>query len=183
MLWWRKEVDLEHLVVDKLSYLEFEKTGILDIKRIWKKVSAFDVDYDDAYVLQDELPYKWDDPLYMKMVHRFRNCNKRIAQFWHQIDVGNQCILIRATLIPATTRVGGILRDYNELCSNVEFFAWISNMLGAYEIKQNLDMWKTTPIQWYFELDETTQRELVHRFNSGEIATHNSFLTDYASKE
>ncbi len=179
MLWVRKEVNLEHLLHDKECYLEFEKVGIFDIKRIWLKDSA--VDYDDAYVLQEELPYKWQDPLYMKMIHRFRNCNKRIAQFWHQIDVGNQCLLISHTLTPAINRVHGARRNYEELRSHVEFFAWISNMLGTYEIKENVDLWRTTPIQWYFECDAETQKELVERFNSGEIIAYNRFVTDRVS--
>lgn len=189
----RDRIKIDDLITFEDAYLKFEKTNIFDIKRIWQQ--SDDTDYDEAYLSNEILPYKWEDPLYMKMIHRFRNCRSRIAVMCHQIDLGNQRLLILHQLLPFITSIQHssnpslglkqseskeILRNVTNIESlrtNVEFFAWLSNMLGAHEIKPDeLQSWNLTPITWFYKLSLPEKTSLVERFNKDEIDAYNNYV-------
>lgn len=180
----RDRIKIDDLIAFEDAYLKFEKTNIFDIKRIWRQFS--DVDYDETYLSNEILPYKWEDPLYMKMIHRFRNCRSRIAVMCHQIDLGNQRLLVLLQLLPfigviqkasSESKPMKIRTDIETLRTNVEFFAWISNMLGAHEIKpEELQSWNLTPISWFYKLSLPEKTSLVDRFNKDEIDAYNNYM-------
>jgi hypothetical protein len=172
----------------RLELLEFEKTTLLQIKSIWKDKN--DVDYDEAYLEQETLPYKWQDPLYVKMIHRYRNCHRRIAQFYHQIDPHNQWLLL-ARLLPVCM---GRTKAAGEM---VSFLAWTSNMLGYYDIQkllsgdeadakiqgELLQNWRHAPIAFFFGLSAEAQETLLARYNREEIDLWNEHIASKGGKE
>jgi len=155
------------------------------MKDIWKMNG--DVDYDREYLSSANLPYKQNDPLYMKMIHRYRTCNFRPAQFYYQIDPTNQFKFIRA-------RFDNISNDSKQLNGHlrhhiITFLAWISNMKGPYDIRDLVTrhkieetlgvvgwtlLWNTTPITFFFKLSESAQEELIQEYNTKEMIFDNN---------
>lgn len=174
---------LEYFYEDAAELDFFEETSIDDIKAIWLRQG--DVDYDDDYLNQKELPYKWEDPLYMKMVHRFRNCNRRIAQFYHQIDPHNQELLLMKRFARVYLHNRGIAKEM------ISFLAWTSNMIGAHEVlkpletsatditeierERRLHYWRTRPISFFMTLPQEIAAKWLDRYNREEVDTYNSY--------
>jgi len=127
--------------------------------------------------------YQWNDPLYVKMIHRFNNCNRRVAQFYHQIDPGNQRILL------ARRKWNSPI--YGSNCMEAEmmsFFAWLSNMLSSIDVIRLegiqyeagaktscfTELWIKNPIVWFYSvLDSNQQQGLLDKYNRTEIAAWN----------
>ncbi len=198
-MFFQRNIPVELTTVLKYSvvFRKIEYISLENIKKIWIKDD--DVEYSEEYLQQKNLPYKWEDPLYMKMVHRFRNCNYKIAQFMHQIDPGlfllgskilffneffscegNQ-LLVMAELI----YIFNIDLDIRSGLNIMEFFAWISNMKGAYDIlllkEKNdddatfLDLWQAKPIDFFYRLPRDRQLLLLDEFNQKERTPFGSF--------
>lgn len=199
----RTTISQECLDAAKVELLAMEKITVNKIKEIWikripgsskdkqgKLIGEPDVEYDEAYINQKDLPYQFDDPLYMKMIHRFRNCNYRIAQFFHQIDPGNQRLLL-ISCIPECYR-----RDSGLACEMVTFMAWLSNMLGKadlmftgrefswteVELEQQIAKWQTTPIKWFFDLAPAVQKQILERYIEVEIHDRNVYQLNTIQK-
>lgn len=167
----KAEITYATLQDAKLELLAFEKISLADIKSLWIKNGEHD--YDNAYLEQEKLPYNWDDPLYMKMVHRFRNCRRHIAQFFHQIDPNNQSRLLQRHL-PECYR-----RDIQMAIEVVTFMAWLSNMLGRIDVTNlNVELWEATPIAWFFHLPTEEQQTFIDRYNKDEIRAYNEIVMD-----
>lgn len=146
--------------------LEYEQTNLANIRSIWMQKG--EKCYSDDYLGQEDLPYYCDDPLYMKMIHRFRNCEWRIAQFYHQIDPDNQRQFLMSRSLLHT--------NLETLHNALEFFAWISNMKGVTQIanlyngdEKMVTRWDRKPISFFFELDEGTQAKLLIEYNDVEV--------------
>lgn len=165
----KEKLSIDNLELSRKEFLNLEEISVSDLKKIW--FSQKDVDYSIEYLTQKDLPYQWEDPLYMKMVHRFRNCNDRIAVFYHQIDPSNQMLL----------RNRYCKSDGKSFHEMLEFFAWISNMIGEYEIKDmiegnpdvSVNLWKLQPIKFFYKLDESQKNDLIERYNNEEIVAYN----------
>lgn len=149
--------------------LTLEKLSLTELKDLW--IQNADHDYGSLYLEQEVLPYKWEDPLYMKMIHRFRNCQRRIAQFFHQIDINNQQRLL-SRYLPEAYR-----RDRDAAVEMVTFMAWLSNMLGRHDVKDlNVDLWDSKPIEWFFQLAILDQKKFIERYNREEVRAYNSMI-------
>lgn len=176
----KPRISLDEILSNKDEFLEFEQISTLEIVALWKKPG--DVEYDEVYLAQKDLPYRWEDPLYMKMIHRFRNCANRIAVFFHQIDPGNQHLLLRQYLSLFYVKNPSLAME------SVDFMAWISNMLGIYEIKTILDedgrpanrqfdlveLWRVKPISFFYSLSHASQTALCRRYNRDCIDSYNN---------
>lgn len=173
-----EDLELNELLVFKDSLMRFELTSINDIKKLWAGERKNELDYPEKYINQDDLPYIGTDPLYMKMIHRFRNCNNRIAQFYHQIDPNNQRKLLAFGF--------NAHRDYDpkRLHQMVTFLAWITNMLGRYEIQPDkVEAWERIPITYFYMLTMQEQIELLDRYNKREIRAMNEIMKNYLNEQ
>ncbi len=177
----RKEITLSDLS-SPIYYSAFRRLNDLtveDIKKIWKIPG--DDDMDVSNIKSED--YSFRHPLYVKMVHRYNNCEKKIAVFWNQIDPNNQSILL--------SYVGLHGRYASNEFVMTEFFAWISNILGMYDIV-NLEglpgiktvddhknskyviEWNKNPINFFYHiLDERRQLILIERYNITCVRAYN----------
>lgn len=169
-----ERIDYDKLIGNKDDLLRVEAVTPVDILVLWAR--GGDEIYDNDYILQKDLPYKWEDPLYMKMIHRLRNCGHLAAQFYHQIDPCNQSLFRQIFM----KKESGSMEAHGML----EFMAWTSNMLGEFDIREMRDddsfveKWKKTPIAFFFDLDSAEQKRLVDRYNTEEIDAYNKMITD-----
>ena len=110
-----------------------------------------------------ELEYRYDAPLYQKMIFRFRNCQNSPCGMIYQCDPVNQGYI---------TRHFGFYQGSKDLIS---FFAWIKNSLGLYDIKnmeslfgQDIEnLWRTkNEVDLFFAVNENLQRHLIKGYNA-----------------
>jgi hypothetical protein len=174
-----KILSLDLFIVDKELLLAIEQITDCDIRDMYREPG--DEEYTDAYITQETLPYKSLDPLYMKMLHRFRNCNRRLAMFRHQLTPGcQQSLSMRFLTLKNTTN-----REYHH--HMLEFLAWTSNMLGRYHIEMlfegctddviaaEVTLWNTKPIEFFLSLNPIVQAGLITQYNEQEIIPMNRF--------
>jgi len=163
----REPIVLADLLEHKAAFLKFEQTSLLDIKQIWKQ--AGEVDHDAAYLTQKKLPYDHRDPLYMKMVHRYRNCGRRPAVFCIGIDIGNQHQFLSKQL--------GIRN--RQVSVWVDFFAWLSNMIGAYQIEPHfVELWRQLPLVYFYLSEPAQQQQFIDDYNEKEVKAYNEYFAD-----
>lgn len=100
---------------DKL--LKMSQISEPDIRDIW--IVKNDIKVGNSNL--KDIVYKWDIPLYQKMIFRFRNCQGCIARFWNQVDPCNRQKLLTYYKI------------YDKSNDMMEFFAWIKNHIRTYD--------------------------------------------------
>lgn len=167
----------EFISEHRAELLKFEATSTLDIQEIWID-DGVDPRRTQTELDDPKLPYDWRDPLYMKMVHRYRNCGKKAAVFCHQLDPHNQAVFRDARCwFPGP--------EFPRICL-VEFLAWVSNMLSYPEILRvihmepreqkddfsddaAIELWKTRPIAFILELTARQQLVFLEIFNAAEL--------------
>lgn len=188
------DLTLELFATYKKAFLKFEDILPHHIRDIWIKKG--DHVYPDSYIaIGETIPYKYEDPLYMKFVHRFVNCQYRPAQFYHQIDAAAQYVFL------GKTTLNTVHPFFTRHCM-VDFFAWISNMLGSYDVeeiykkyvmkgsesltnsqrstsKDSSDdeiavkgfivKWSRLPIFWFYDLPDSVKKDLIEKFNISEM--------------
>ena len=171
MMFPMKHITLEQLNRYKEKLVAFSNITEENIRSIWIK------DGEDPNVDLTTIEYNWDIPLYQKMIFRFRNCNKSAPAFFRQIDPGNQQRMLWFFILFG-------LRD-NEI---IEFFAWIANGLGVYNItKLEFDdyneqlvtqstlvpKWRENQITFFFDLDEDKKANLIKEYNKDCVDKYN----------
>jgi hypothetical protein len=176
----RQKISIEALQRSKSTFIALSKITCEDIKTIW--FESGDVDYDVSNIKAENRFTDPVFPLYMKMVYRFCNCNKRAAQFCHQIDINNQHLFLNHI-----TRH----RVYDSnIHTMTDFFAWLSNMKGPYHILQlegveqseskYLARWNADPITWFYDdLDVVKQQQLIDEYNEKEIVAYNDIMAEF----
>lgn len=161
------KITREALFMSKELLLHYENSTVKTIKDAWKEKN--DKDYPEEYLTQEVLPYQWQDPLYMKMVHRFRNCRCRVAQFYHQIDPSNQRRFLFFRHLHNQTKP--------EVTHHLlVFMAWITNMKGSFDIEELCEhntylvsLWEKKPISFFYSLSNEQQAILVEEYNAAEV--------------
>ena len=175
----------------KLSYLTEE-----DIRDIWIRQG------EDMTVDLSTIIYNYDIPLYQKMIFRFRNCNNSAVRFFHQIDPCNQGIVLRrfglifnnmtevSELCNTKNPIELLLRGTGEL---VEFFSWIANGLGSYNItmlefndfneelcqkSSFVKSWSKNQVEFFFGLSEQKQQELIDQYNKECVDSYNELINN-----
>ena len=169
-----KHITLEDLNLHKEKLVKLSYMTKTDIRNIWITVD------EDKNVDLESIEYHWSIPLYQKMIFRFINCDMSVPQFFHQIDICNQGSMLYYFKFFAY--------DSREL---VEFFAWIANGLGAYnicllqfdkydeELCQNssfVKLWKENQITFFFGLNEKKQNDLIDQYNKEEVDAYNKMI-------
>lgn len=149
-------------------------------------IESGDVIADDL----DKLVYSYDIPLYQKMIFRFVNCDLNTAVFYHQIDPNNQHLLRRFFGSIENYRTSSVMHGL------IEFFAWISNSLGSYnivelegieyksgtnyELEENskfVHQWRKNPVIFFFDvIDDVQKRTLIDRYNTQCVIPWNKHL-------
>lgn len=134
-----------------------------DIRSIWIQPNeSTDVDL-------SKIEYNYDIPLYQKMIFRYRNCNHSAPSFFRQIDPYNQRRMLAWFLLFEI--------DASEL---IEFFAWIANGLGSYNItvlefndfseellqkSTYIQKWKNNQVTFFLDLPEQIKLNLIDQYN------------------
>ena len=170
---------MQHLTNDKINRYKKElvKLGHMteqDIQNIW--IKSGEEKTTDLSIIE----YHWNSPLYYKMIFRLRNCERSGPRFFRQIDPCNQRVML----------------DYFSLfsreCSEIlEFFAWIANGLGSYNItmlefndyneelieKSNyVKLWKENQIDFFFELPDLLKNKLIDQYNKDCVDSYNEMM-------
>lgn len=160
-----------------LDWINNNKIGLLhlallcenDIKNLW--IQNIDEDVENLQTLV----YRYDAPLYQKMIWRFRNCKNNPCVFFIQIDPSNQNYLIQKYF-------GYSSRYYNNK-QLLEFFAWIKNMLGEYDLRdldksgQLINLWKNNnEIDFFFMANILVQNNLISRYNRECVDRYNEII-------
>ena len=124
------------------------------------------------------------EPVFVKMTNRFNNCNRRIAQFYHQLDPHNKRLLVSSRV--CDWKIDLSMNEFGEM---IEFFAWMSNMLSFVDIlkmerieyRRGVDyqdpknsswvgLWSRNPIILFYSiLSAENCKQLVARYNKTEI--------------
>ena len=145
-----------------------------DIRKIWIRPG------EDPNVDLSTIVYNYDIPLYQKMIFRYRHCSHSAPAFFRQIDPGNQMRMLAYFLL-----FGHNVREL------IEFFAWIANGLGAYDIvmlefndfsdelhqqSTYIPKWKKNQITFFFELPEGIQASLLARYNKECVDAYNEII-------
>ena len=170
-----RQVTLAGLQERQAIYYKLEALTVKDIELTWRNPTDT-TERTLEWLDQPNLPYDWRDPICMKMVHRFRNCGKRIAQFYHQIDPGNQQLLLHLHVLTDNDCLVSMLmvrgdRQKDRLHREMTFFAWTSNMLGVGSIGELLeqfpqqavtvDDWKVAPILFFYSLSLPARQHVL----------------------
>lgn len=151
----------------KDQFLDLARLDESVIQRIWIERGEEEL---ESF---DDLVYRFDAPLYQKMIFRYWNCKKRPETLVKQIDPVNRNLVFMRYNIP--NEEGGDL---------VEFFSWITNMLSIIDIYQlekhpeevkdleNIDRsdlvkrWdNSNGIDFYFGLSSEKQNWIVDKYN------------------
>lgn len=168
----------------KHNFLSLSLITLEEIKAIWRRADDKDP-YENLGAICSA-NYNWEDPLYVKMIHRFNNCNRRIAQFYHQVDPNNQRRLL-------TVREWDTHQRLAKAGDMMTFFAWLSNMLSIIDIiklegltYQNgvnyrdpdvsiyVSLWDRNPIVFFYTvLSVQQQRGLIDKYNDVEVKAYN----------
>ena len=155
-----------------------------DIRTIWIEGN------EDPNVDLATIEYNYDIPLYQKMIFRFRNCRFSVPQFYHQIDPGNQRVMLlhycKEELMQLTLQL--TCTNDNEI---MEFVAWLANGLGSYDItmiefdhfSQELiekstfvKLWQKNQVEFFFGLPEEKKLDLLKRYNKECIDSYNELI-------
>lgn len=112
-----------------------------------------------------------------KMVFRFRNAGCKASVFYHALDSQSQndfltyfkCNLISGSNSTRNSHpLGFMMYDNGLMGALMTFFAWTSNMLGVYNIREInpelVDVWKRNDVEFFFSLKEEHQIQLVNRY-------------------
>ena len=156
----------------------------------------YDIKAIEEFLKNDE----WNVPLYIKMCRRYHNCKEIIAVFYHQVDPNNQRILLNKGQFKFNVNSRGknsILEVSHEI---MEFFAWVSNSLGVYDVltdylgeKYDINksysdhpricVWKNSPIKWVYSLPEDVILKLVGDYNKTCVESWNNMFTEKGDAE
>lgn len=142
----------------KTELLHFAAMSECDIKAVWKNPT--DIDIDDC----SNIPYRFDLPLYAKMILRFqRECARSPNRLHRQIDPCNQQRLLATYDLSGQKNI-------------IDFFAWLDDNQGAYHMAElegpcvDIDTseyvakWRESSIKFFFWLDESKQNKLIRRY-------------------
>ena len=158
-----QHVTIDWIIKNKVNLLKFSDLSEQDIKHFWMG------DNDKDIIDLKKLIYRYDAPIYQKMIWRFRNCNKSPSSFWNQIDPVQQNNLAFRY---------DIYFDNKEL---LYFLSWIKNGLCYTDI-HNLDMtdnlynvWQLNEIKFFFMLNNALQEDFIKRYNTECIDTFNNY--------
>lgn len=166
-----KHISIEWINLYKQNLITFSNITEMDIRDIWIRKG-------DIYVDNfSELEYDYDIPLYQKMIFRYRNGNNLATRLFQGCDPCNKRRLLN--------NFNMIYENTHEL---IEFFAWISNGLGVYnilefekeEISENhmdyVKEWRKNDIEFFFLLSSKVQNQLIQRYNKECIDEYNKML-------
>lgn len=181
-----KQVTLDLLEKYKQLFLKISYMTENDIRNIWIKGD------EDENVDLATIEYNYDIPLYQKMIFRFRNCQLSAPRFYHQIDPGNQRVMLlhfcKDELIELTLQLT-CTKD-NEI---MEFLAWLANGLGIYDIviiefdnynnelsdkSTFVKLWQKNQVEFFFGLTQDKQISLVKRYNKECVDSYNELQKD-----
>lgn len=157
----------------QFGLVRFSEMTEADLQNIWRREHEPQLDN------FDKLVHRYDMPLYQKMIIRFRNENRIATNLFKGCDPGNQQMVLRFYFGPLCHDLGNL----------IEFFAWISNSLGAYGIHEmdpekqqtNIDdsrlvnLWrKNSNIKFYFLLSLDLQIAFINKYNHECVDRYNS---------
>ena len=165
---------LNHIKLNKINKLEgklvkFSHINEHDIRDLWYL-------HKDEY-LDDfsQLVYKWDAPLYQKMIFRFRNGNNKATTLYMGCDPCNkQKLMFNYELYES---------DINEI---IYFFGWLTNSLNKYEINEILSLndkdslskneaLLRNDIVFFFSLSNEQRNLLINKYNIECVDKFNDF--------
>src|SRR5204863_4369925 len=113
----------------------------------------------------DALVYKYDMPLFGKMIFRWRNCQKSPAYFYNQIDPANKQRFLSYHLVYD--------RDFEYL---MDFFVWLKNHMIIYEVpKEYLESWKKNEIAYFLKLPDDLKETLIENYQKFLIHMKNAY--------
>jgi hypothetical protein len=141
-----------------------------DVIKMWGGPDDFDL---------EKIQYRWDAPLYEKMLWRFRQNNGSPFAFCHSCDPSNM-------LRPL---------DYYNIYNNrnkdlIEFFAWIKNGMGIIDFYDLFDAnmtmkhdqiteifpyknWKVNEIVFFLNLTVPIQEKIIDKYNINCVDSYN----------
>jgi hypothetical protein len=172
---------------------EMAKVNELTIRQIFREGGDDDFNFgpfDDSTGMFSKLVYNWNIPLCAKMMFRFRETRRCPARLYRQIDPGNRQRFLRHFGIPSYIP---------NTQSMMEFFAWIKDNLGGYDIVrleglyeiencENSPMYKNwsrlmNEIQFYYSLTSEQKDILISRFNKEVVEPYNRMDSDDIKQE
>lgn len=158
------QITLDLLLSVKPQLMKMSTTNEFDIQKIFIRPN------EEQFFDFSNLIYRYDAPLYQKMIFRFRQCDKSPFRFWNQLDPSNR---------------NAFLRYFNFYSENkieiTEFFAWLKNGLGIgdfhelYGTQNNeytpgelpgYKLWLENEIVFFFGIDEEKQQQLINKYNT-----------------
>lgn len=174
----------EQLEKHKDEFLKLSNITEADIRDIYIKP-------EEKFIHNQDLPnivYHFSEPLYIKMIFRFRNTTfgnpsrkPSIASFHRQVDPHNQHLLQLK-----------YFKDIRIIYQLLEFFAWISSSLGLHDIillsndvmaddTNYINEWYNNVIQFYFNLPPNIKLKLITQYNEEciEPLTTNNVFAKY----
>ena len=180
----------------KSKLIKFSKMTEEDIMAIWIEPS----NGEDVTIDLSKIEYKWDIPLYQKMIFRYRNCQHSAPRFVHQLTPGNQNqVLHYFDLTMDISQLAEYILNkegpFHSLYSRdlIEFFAWIANGLGSYDIvmlefndfndellenSSFVNNWTSNQIEFFFELGLEQQERLLTRYNRECVDSYNDLISN-----
>jgi hypothetical protein len=169
-----KRITIDWLNQFKPQLVKLSNMTECDIRNIWILPNeSRDVDL-------TTIEYSYNAPLYQKMIFRYRQCEYSAPGFFRQIDVFNQQRML----------------DYFSLieidaCELVEFFAWIKNGLGSYDLtvlefneftnelcqrSNYVQKWKANQVTFFFDLSDQLKLSLIYRYNKECVDAYNEMI-------
>lgn len=174
-----RRVTLEWINEHRTELDKMSKMTEFDIQNMWIQ--------DGENRLSDfgHLQYRWDAPLFQKMIFRYWNAKKSPSRLATQIDSGNRQRML--------TYFGIFDLNENDL---VEFFAWLKNGLGVYDLYELhgglpstdavkdtvlFKLWNINEIVFFFGINKTLQTILMTRYNKECVDSYNAMIkNDFA---
>lgn len=138
-----RRLNLEEFEFQKDKLLTFSHLGEKDIWKIWSEPG------DDQISDFSSLEYRFDAPLYQKMIFRYRDSSSQAAPFWYGCDRDNKRKMLERfglytmdTRLPISMVISLSDQEFDILSKEyirddghlIEFLAWIVNMLGPCDI-------------------------------------------------
>lgn len=177
-------ITLEWLELHKESLLNLSNLCEAQIREIW-------INKGDEYIETNklaELTYRYDAPLYQKMIFRFRHTEYEPSRLVKQVDYSNRRRIAHYFRI--------MEHEEYKIDELFEFFAWIKNQFGVidiyllnfadnYKIKGRNDIsndplvvrWKETrAIKFYFESSREVQNRLTTKYNKECVDKYNESI-------
>jgi len=166
-----KQITLEWLNRFKPQIVKLGAMTKSDIRNIWILPSERrDIDL-------STIEYHYNAPLYQKMIFRYSNCKFSAPSFFRQIDPFNQQRML--------DYFSFVEIDASEL---IEFFAWIANGLGSYDItvlefndfndelcqkSTYVQKWQDNQVTFFCDLPEQVKLDLINRYNKECVDAYN----------